>query len=306
MRLCIVIVNYRSAELALDALSSLEGQVDPVTDQVLIVDNDSRDDSLRRIESAIAQRGFGAWCSLVRAPRNGGYAAGCNVGIRAADADYYLLMNSDTIARPGAVAALLAEMRAHPAVGIAAPRMEDADGTPQVSCFRDHTFLSELLAAARSRPLHPLLRRFEIRRPMSEEPMDTQWVSFACVLMRREVIVSVGLLDEHYFMYFEDSDYCRATREVGFRVRYFPSARVVRLRGPSAYTPASGGRAPRFYYASRARYFRKGYGLLGPLLANACWQWGRTLAFMFEVAGRKLPHTSEKAWLDNWVGALKP
>lgn len=306
MRLCIVIVNHRSPQLALDAVCSLEGQVDPVTDQVLIVDNDSRDDSVRRIESEIAQRGFGAWCSLVRAPRNGGYAAGCNVGIRAADADYYLLMNTDTSARPGAVAALLAEMRAHPAVGIAAPRLEDLDGTPQISCYRDHSPLSELLAAARSRPIHPVLRRFEIRRSVSDEPMDTHWVSFACVLIRREVLVSVGLLDEGYFMYFEDSDFCRATREVGFRVRYFPSARVVRLRGPGAYTPATRSRAPRFYYAARARYFRKGYGLLGPLLANACWQWGRTLSFLFEVAGRKLPHTSHRAWLDNWVGALEP
>jgi N-acetylglucosaminyl-diphospho-decaprenol L-rhamnosyltransferase len=304
MRLCIVIVNYRTPQLALDAVSSLEGQVDPVTDQVVIVDNDSRDDSVRRIENAITNRGFGAWCSLVRAPRNAGYAAGTNLGIRAADADYYLLMNADTLARPGAIATLLAEMRAHPAVGIAGPRLEDPDGESQVSCFRDHSPWSELLAAARAHALSLLLGRYEVRQPVSDEPIDADWLSFACVLLRREVIVKVGLLDAAYFMYFEDSDYCRAVRQAGFRIRYFPNARIVRLGG-RRHTALSRERAPRFFYASRSRYFRKGYGPLGPWVANVFWQWGRTLSLAFELAGRRLPHSSEKAWRDNWIGAFQ-
>lgn len=307
MRLCIVIVNYRTPSLVIDALCSLEGQVDPVTDQVVVVDNDSRDDSVPRIDAAIAQRGFGAWCSLVRAARNGGFAAGNNVGIRAADADFYMLLNCDTLVQPGAIATLLAEMKAHPGVGIAGPRLEWPDGKPQVSCFRDHTPASELLMAAKTRPITAALRNYEVPLPVTDESIEVDWVSFACVLLRREVIERVGLLDEAYFMYFEDSDFCRATREIGFRVRYFPHARVVHLRGSEVQERCASLRArpPRSFYASRSRYFRKGYGPFGPWMANACWQIGRSVSFSREVAGRKAPHTCEKAWLDNWIDAFK-
>ena len=292
----------------LEALASLEGQVDPVTDQVVVVDNDSRDDSVPRIDAAIAQRGFGAWCTLVRAPRNAGLAAGYNVGIRAADADYYMLLHGEAVVRPGAIATLLSELRAYPGVGIAGPRLEALDGTPYNSCFRDHTPASELLAAASLRRLNAALSSYEVPLPISEDTVEVAWLSFACVVLRREVIERVGLLDEGYFMYFEDSDYCRAARAVGFRVRYFPHARVALARKgglPNKPAVAPRRRGPRSFYASRTRYFRKGYGPLGPWVANACWQLGRSVSLTRELAGRKPVSTCERQWLDNWIDSFK-
>jgi GT2 family glycosyltransferase len=313
MRLCIVIVNHRTPTLVLDAVGSLDGQVDPVTDQVVVVDNDSRDDSVPRIDAAIAQRGYGAWCSLVRAPRNAGLAAGTNVGIRAADADFYLLLDRGIRVQPGALATLLSEMKAHPLVGVAGPRLELPDGTPEVSCFRDHTPVSELLSAAETQRLTAALKCFEVPLAIADDPSDADWVSFACVLLRREVIERVGLLDEGYFMFFEDSDYCRAARESGFRVRCFPIARAVRLPPSPEFAAAMDAprlgaarkRQARSFYKSRARYFRKGYGPLGPWAANTCWQLGRSVSLGREIAGRRLPHVSERAWLDNWIDAFK-
>jgi GT2 family glycosyltransferase len=141
-------------------------------------------------------------------------------------------------------------------------------------------------------------------------------VSFACALIRREVIEKVGLLDEGYFMYFEDSDYCRAARAAGFRVHYFPSAHVVHLRaGVSSVrsAPTSRGvrrsrkreRRPRYIYASRTRYFRKGYGAVGLLAANALWYLGRGLAWSRELIGRKVVHAHHREWLDNWTDAFR-
>jgi len=274
MRLCIVIVNDRTPGPVLETLASLEGQVDQVTDQVITVDNDSRDDSVRRIDAAIHQRGLGAWCSLVRTPRNAGLAAAFNSGIRAADADFYMLLAAGSLVAPGTISTLLAELRAHPNVGLAGPRLEAPDGSALVSCFRRHTLISEFLAATRMRRVHALLRRFELPLPPGDEPHEADWLSFACVLMRREVIERVGLLDEAYVRYFEDSDYCRAARESGFRIRYFPNARVVQRRLP-ALEPEH---TPRTFYASRARYFRKGYGPLGPWLASTIHQLGRILS----------------------------
>jgi N-acetylglucosaminyl-diphospho-decaprenol L-rhamnosyltransferase len=312
VRLCIVIVNHRTPSLVLDAVSSLDGQVDPVTDQVIVVDNDSRDDSVPRIDAAIMQRGYGAWCSLVRAPRNAGFAAGNNVGIRAADADFYLLLDCETRVASGAITTLLSEMKAHPLVGIAGPRLETPQGGHHVSCFRDHSPVSELLSAAETQPLTAALNRYELPLAVGDEPRDVDWVSFSCVLLRREVVERVGLLDEGYYMFFEDSDYCRAARESGFRVRYFPNARAV-VRDLSLLSAtreaqrsaASPKRQPRSFYKSRARYFRKGYGPLGPWAANTCWQLGRSVSLGRELAGRKIPHVAQKAWLDNWIDAFK-
>jgi GT2 family glycosyltransferase len=314
VRLCIIIVNHRTPSLVLDAVSSLDGQVDPVTDQVVIVDNDSRDDSVPRIDAAIVQRGYGAWCSLVRAPRNAGIAAGNNVGIRAADADFYLLLDCETRVAPGGIATLLSEVKAHPLVGIAGPKLETPEGAPHPSCFRDHTPVSELLNAAETRPLTAVLSEYDLSVAVGDDPRDVDWVSFACVLLRREVIERIGLLDEGYFMFFEDSDYCRAARESGFRVRYFPNARAtVRAIGEDPLAAASDPqrtaapvkRQPRSYYKSRARYFRKGYGPLGPWAANTCWQLGRSVSLGREMVGRKAARVAEKAWLDNWIDAFK-
>jgi N-acetylglucosaminyl-diphospho-decaprenol L-rhamnosyltransferase len=308
MRLCIVIVNYRTPGLVLDVLESLNGQLEPGLDQIVVVDNASGDDSADRIEHAVVARGFSSVCRVVRSPRNGGFSAGNNIGIRAVEASLYLLLNSDTIVREGAIPALLADMQAHPHVGLAGPRLEGPDGVAQVSCFRDHTPVSELLAAAKTGPITTLFQAYEVALPVSDEAIEPQWLSFACVLIRREVIEKVGLLDEGYFMYFEDSDYCRAARAAGFRIAYFPTARVVHLSGGTSDVKkrmAARRRPPRYFYASRTRYFRKGYGVFGLWAANALWQVGRTVSWGRELLGQKTPHTCQLEWFDNWTDTLK-
>jgi N-acetylglucosaminyl-diphospho-decaprenol L-rhamnosyltransferase len=308
MRLCIVIVNYRTPGLVQDVVESLAPQVDHTRDVVLVVDNGSEDDSTERIEHAIAARGYSRFCQVIRNGRNAGFAAGINVGLRAVEAEFYLLMNSDTMVRPGALAKLLKEMQAHPGVGIAGPRLEWFDGTPQVSSFRDFSPISELMAAARTGPVSDFFRAFDVAPPVPEESTEVEWVSFACAMVRREVIEKVGLLDEGYFMYFEDSDYCRAARAAGFRIRYFPSAHVVHLHtGKSAakYTVVNRRRPPRYLYESRARYFRKGYGAAGLWMANAFWYLGRSISLGRELVGHKPPHTRDKQWLDNWTDSFK-
>ena len=183
-------------------------------------------------------------------------AAAYNAGIRAADADYYMLLAAGCLVAPGMISTLLAELRAHPNVGLAGPRLEAADGSPLVSCFRRHTLIGEFLAATRLRRVHALLRRFELQLPPSDEPLEADWLSFTCVLMRREVVERVGLLDEAYVRYFEDSDDCRAAARIRLPHPLL-SERPSGPRRPAALEPEH---TPRTFYASRARYFRKGYG----------------------------------------------
>jgi len=306
MRLCIVIVNYRTPGLVLDAIDSLEGQVEAGLDELVVVDNASGDGSAEQLERAIAARGLLRFCRVLSAEKNRGFAAGSNIGIRAVHANYYLLLNSDTLVRKGAVARLLAHMQQRPYVGIAGPRLQAPDGTPQASCFRDHSFVGEFLAAAQARPLKRVLSDFQMALPISDEPHEAHWVSFACVLIRREVFEKVGLLDEGYFLGFEDSDFCRAARATGFRVWHFPDARVVHLHGGVvAESRRSGRRAPRYHYAARTRYFHKGYGTLGVVLANAVWCMGRSVALARELTGAERSEACESEWLDNWTDAFR-
>lgn len=143
-QLAVVILNYRTPQLVVDCLASLVSQIDPQTQQVIVVDNASGDDSVEEIEKAIANNNWQDWVRLLPSDVNGGFSAGNNLGIQAIRAENYLLLNSDTIVRPGAIQTLLVALEQYPEAGLFSPRLEWPDGTPQISCFRDHSPLSEI------------------------------------------------------------------------------------------------------------------------------------------------------------------
>jgi len=309
LRLAIVIINYRTPKLTLDCLSTLEGQVTPGEDEVVVVDNLSGDGSADEIESAIHERRWSGWVRLVRSPVNGGFSAGNNVGIRASEADAYLLLNSDTLVKPGAIEAMIEGMRHRPDAGLISPRLLLGDGELHVSCYRYVTPLMEFGLAARTEPLSRLLSLADVVLPESDGPSEPEWTSFACVLIRREVIDQVGLMDEGYFMYYEDQDYCRMARRAGWKVVNWPQAVVVHLQGKSSPVrslTAALKRRPRYYYASRSRYYAKHYTFLGLWLTNALWTAGRAVSLARELAGRKKPHLCEREGRDIWTQWWRP
>ena len=134
------------------------------------------------------------------------------------------------------------------------------------------------------------------------------WIGFACVLIRRAVIEQIGLLDEGYFMYFEDADYCRRARAAGWQIRYLPQLRVVHFLGSSSdvnHQHTDLRRRPRYYYAARAHYYRTHYGRLGLLAANLLWNAGRTVSWIRETVGRKVPHVHQSQWRDIWTDCFR-
>lgn len=303
-RIAVVIVNYRTPALVAECIDTLLPEIDPARDVVVIVDNASGDDSVECLRALVA-RHSGAPLRLVESARNGGFAAGNNLGIAAAPARAHLLLNSDTQVRPGAIAALWRRLQSRPEIGLVGARLEWPDGEPQISCFRLHSPGSELIASAGTEPVRRLLARYEVPLPVREEAFAPEWVSFAAVLVRSEVWDAVGLLDEGFFLYFEDVDTCRRARAAGFEVWYEPAARIVHLRGgsgPVKQLSAERKRRPRYYYAARRRYFRNAYGAAGPFLANLCWTVGRGIAWLREVLGGKTPHAVERELLDLWRG----
>jgi GT2 family glycosyltransferase len=141
-------------------------------------------------------------------------------------------------------------------------------------------------------------------KPIPEHPEDTDWVSFAAVMIRRETIERVGPLDEGFFMYFEDADYCRRARRAGWRVRFCPDARVVHLRGGSSRVKslsAARRRLPAYYSASRARYYAKYYARSGLWLGNALWAAGRLISLAREIVEGRPSHACEREGRDIWT-----
>jgi GT2 family glycosyltransferase len=309
MRLAIVIINYRTPHFMRDCLESLDGQLDPRRDRVIIVDNASGDGSDIVIEQLISKRGWSEWVRLERSPINGGFSAGNNYGIRSIDAKYYLLLNSDTIVRPSAIEQLLVASELHPEVGLVSPRLEWPDEKAQKSCFRRRGPSYEFFKAARTGIVDRLLAHQGGTYPVAHQPMQPDWTSFACVLIRSNVFNRVGLLDEGYFMYFDDMDFCRRAWKAGIATLHWPQARVVHLRGgsgPVKRLTSERKRPPRYWYASRNRYYAKFYGRLGLWLANFCWCAGRLISLAREILRLKQPHTNRWQWIDIWTNALHP
>jgi N-acetylglucosaminyl-diphospho-decaprenol L-rhamnosyltransferase len=250
----------------------------------VVTDNASGDDSVARLTRAVADNGWGDWASIEPLARNGGFAYGNNEAIRAALAatdkpEYVLLLNPDTLVRPGAIRALLEFMGAHPHAGIAGSRLEDPDGTPQRSAFRFHTVRSELEAGLRLGVVSSLLRRHIVAPPVpaGEEPVRTDWVAGASRIVRRAVCEQAGLMDEAYFMYFEEVDFCLRAARHGWPCWYVPASRVVHLVGQSSGVTdvrRANKRRPAYWFDSRRRYFLKNHGRLKTVLADLAWSLG--------------------------------
>lgn len=277
--LAVVVLNYKTPGLVEDCLRSLDGQIDFSTQEVVVVDNCSGDDSADLIESAIETNGWLSWARVVRSPVNGGFAAGNNVGIKASDAQVYLLLNSDTIVRDGAIDTLMKTLDEHEEIDMLGPRLEWLDGLYQVSTFRYRTPITEMLYASRLGMLGRLFPKHVVARELDSLNTDLDWASFACMAIRREVIDEVGCLDESYFMYFEDMAFCRKATRAGFKIGYQPGAHVVHLRGgssPVKERTRQRKRRPAYYYAARSQYLQSFYGRSGWAIANVLWciGWG--------------------------------
>lgn len=276
MRLLIVIVNFRVAELTIDCLRSLEGEIAAVPGtRVAVCENGSGDGEALRIGQAIEANGWGAWCSLLASETNLGFCGGNNVLIRPALAaaeppDYVLLLNPDTVVRRGAITALVDFMAQHSNVGIAGSRLEDPDGTPQRSAFRFQSAVSEFEGSLRLGLVSRLLSRSIVAPPVVDEPTATDWVSGASMMVRRQVFSDIGLLDEGYFTYFDDIDFCFNAGKKGWPTWYVPASRVVHLVGQSTGVNHTPRRLPAYMLEARRRYFLKNHGALYAALADCC------------------------------------
>jgi GT2 family glycosyltransferase len=293
MKLLVVIANYRVAHLTIDCLRSIAEEIGRVPGTyVAVCENGTGDDSAERIQRAITDNRWGSWCSLTAISTNLGFTGGNNIILRSSlqSADppqYVLLLNADTIVRPNAFKILVDFMDQHPNVGIAGSRLEDPDGTPLRSAFRFPSPLSEFEGGLKLGLVSRLLERWVVAPPVSDEACETDWMAGASMIVRREVFRDIGVLDEGYFTFFEDVDFCFNVRKAGWSIWYVPASRVVHLVGQSTgITVKKPKRLPPYSFEARRRYFLKNYGPLQAALADLGRILGLTLWQLRVILGK--------------------
>jgi N-acetylglucosaminyl-diphospho-decaprenol L-rhamnosyltransferase len=277
VRLLVVIVNYRVAHLTIDCLRSVAEELHRVDGtQVAVCENGTGDDSAEQIQTAIDGNGWRDWCKLTILKTNLGFTGGNNAILRPAlhSADppqYFLLLNADTVVKPNAFKALVDFMDQNPHVGIAGSRLEDPDGTPQCSAFRFLSPLGEFAGYIAIALVTRLLNRWFVAPQIVDHAFETDWVSGASMIIRRKVLEDVGVLDDGYYTYFDDIDYCFNARSRGWPTWYVPSSRVVHLVGQTTGVQINNQpkRIPSYLLDARRRYFLKNHGPLYAALADA-------------------------------------
>ena len=311
LNLLIVIVNYRTPGLTIDCLHSLEAECRSVAGwrvRVVVTDNCSGDDSVARLEKAVGDNGLGDWVSIEPLERNGGFAYGNNAAIRPAlesgtPPDYVWLLNPDTIVRPGALLALVDFLEDHPDVGIAGSRLVNLEGTAEWSAFRFPTVLGELEGGVRLGLVTRILSRWVISSPAPLVASRCDWSSGASLMIRRAVFDAIGLLDENYFMYFEEVDFCLRAHKAGWAAWYVPESEVVHLAGQSSGLSdqqRAGKRLPGYWFQARRYYNKKHLGPVRTLLANVCWTLGFSSFRVRQWLFRK-PDTDPKSMLRDFL-----
>jgi N-acetylglucosaminyl-diphospho-decaprenol L-rhamnosyltransferase len=283
VKLLVVIVNFRVAHLAIDCLHSVAEEIGRVPDtHVAVCENGTGDDSAQRIQKAIDENGWATWCTLTALDVNLGFTGGNNAVLRPAlqSADkpqYFLLLNADTIVHPHAFKTLVDFMDQNPKVGIAGSRLEDPDGTPQRSAFRFQSPLSEFEGHLRLGLVTRLLQRWTVAPPVVDRTVETDWVAGASMIIRREVFEDIGLLDEGYYTYFDDIDFCFNARKKGWPTWYVPDSRVVHLVGQSTGVNHRPRRLPPYLFEARRRYFLKNHSIFYAAMVDTCMIMGLSL-----------------------------
>jgi GT2 family glycosyltransferase len=273
----IIVVSWNNSVTLQNCLESIKKADPSLVPSVILIDNHSTDGSIASIKKSFPE------ISIIENPENLGFAKGVNQGLQKMDTKYILLLNPDTQIFPDTISQLVEFLEKEPKVGIVSPKVLAPNETLELSFGAFPTPWTEYIQRKRyyqlERKESGILKWLE---EQTNSALDVDWVSGVCLLTRREVIEKIGLLDEHYFMYFEDIDFCHRTKDAGWRVYYVPSSQILHDRGTGMRQNFAGIKAE--YRKSQTYYYKK-YGTL----------WSRMVISVYQKFSKKyLKHHSLK------------
>lgn len=266
-RVLTVILNWRTPDMTLRSAEAARAAMTGIDGAITIVDNDSQDGSFEKLSAEVAARDWQNGPVPVRvlqSGRNGGFGAGNNFGIRAglpdgSKPDYVYILNSDAFPAPDAIGTLLHHLETHPETGFAGSHIHGPEGEPHHTAFRFPSIAGEMEQAARMGPISRLLRHAIIAPPLPQTTTRVDWLAGASLMMRQSVLDEIGLFDETFFLYFEETDLCLRAARAGWPTDYVVESRVAHI-GSASTGMKEWKRIPEFWLDSRHYYFMKNHG----------------------------------------------
>lgn len=276
----VCIVNYKTPHLVeecLEGLKQLRGDSTSLT--VAVVDNASGDDSVLRLSQFVEQQQWGDWIDVIDGEINGGFSYGNNIAIehlqKKISPDYFWLVNPDTLPRPDSLSILMRALNDDPKAGIAGSGLEDEDGTGQISAFNFPKPFGDFVNMLGMGFIERIFPSYVVAQELHEgDAQSVDWVAGASMLIKKDVVERIGLMDDNYFLYFEEVDYCLMAYRAGFIHYVVPQSRVLHHVGASTGISDSrkqAPRRPRYWFESRKRFIHKNYGVASLLLADTLW-----------------------------------
>jgi hypothetical protein len=280
VKLLTVLINYKTADMTLESLAAFLASMEGESDfGVIVVDNHSEDGSFARIAAEVEKRGWAPRVRVIETPRNGGFAYGVNAGVysdyaRAERPELFYLLNSDAFPARGSVQILVDFLRDHPTVGIAGSYIHGDGGVDDthVTAFRFPSLLGEVEGGLRLGFVSAALaaKRVSIF-PVPSEPTRVDWLAGASMLIRARVFEQIGPFDDRFFLYYEETDFCRRALAAGWTTYYVPASKVMHIGSVSTGMKVPQRRMPSYWFESRAHYFRKHHGRAYLLVTDLLW-----------------------------------
>ena len=265
-RVLTIVLNYKTADMTLDSVAAARIAMEGIPGGIIIVDNDSQDGSFEKISAHVAREGWDAEgrVRVVQAGHNGGFGAGNNVGIRAGLADgsapdYVYVLNSDAFPAPDAIRVLLDHLEATPEAGFAGSYIHGPEGDTHLTSFRFPSIASEFEGSIRFGLVSRLLKSHRVPIETPAQTTAVGWVAGASLMMRQSVLDEIGLFDETFFLYFEETDLCLRAARTGHRIDYVPASKVAHI-GSVSTGMKEWKSMPSYWYDSRWHYFSKNHG----------------------------------------------
>ena len=250
----ICILNLNAVNYLRGCLDSLPGALGGLSSEVIVVDNGSTDGSLELLRDQYP------FVQLIQNHSNLGYTAPMNQGLRAGRGKYLVQLNPDTIVHPGAFLAIYNWLEAHPEVGICSPKVLNRDGSLQSQCRRSAArpwdVISYFSGLWKLFPRSPFFGRYLLSYRGDDETFEVEAVSGSCMFIRRAVTEQIGFLDEAFFAYQEDTDFCVRARLAGWKVYFYPGGQVTHFGGQGGSTHQA-TRAIYQWHRSYLIYYRK-------------------------------------------------
>ncbi len=266
--LSIVIVNFNTRDITLDCLRSIHTHTQDISFEILVLDNHSSDGSAQAIRENFPQ------VVLIENEDNRGFSAANNQGLRISKGRYAVLLNSDTLLVENCFAAIVCYLDAHPEFSILGPEILDANNQPcSMRLWEDTAYDAAL----------KILGRFDVASEFNKmgvrETKEVEVVGGSCFVIKREIFATMGLLDENYFLYNEEDDFCRRARRLGKKICYFPEAHLQHLLGQSTHQPEIREKVILETYKSNLYFFSKYYSVPWNILLRSLYN----LTFAFGI-----------------------